>query len=309
MNRDTASALFHRLVKTSGHLFAGNYGNAPAEFVEPEEGEVRAGDVSLKTLTWAGDGPPVVLLHGLNNSAWIWARVGSILSAGCHVIAVSQRGHGGSTAPAHGYSLEDTSRDLERALDALGLDGVHLAGHSWGGKVATHFAATRTDRVESLTLADPVPPRGLNRVLTAFPQLMDAAYRAERGPFISLEKLVRQKSAFVQFPRQDELDLRVWLSNFREETDGTWHHFLPQSGFDEIVSDALAQDITSLLPQITAQTLLLLPTFTVSFLPFETTPFRRHIPNLTLKRLWGDHAFVHSNCMDVARALSSLASG
>lgn len=301
MNRDQASALFHKLVRTSRWVFQGRFGDAPEQFHEPTVDSIKAGDLTLNSLTWPGDGPPVVLLHGLNNSAWIWARVGSILASRHHVVAISQRGHGGSTAPVHGYSLDDTTHDLLTALDALGLDIVHLAGHSWGGKVATHFAANHPDKVRTLTLADPVPPQGLNRVLTAVPQLLDAAYRAERGPFDSLDRLVRQKSTFVQYPRQDELDLRVWLSNFRADHDGRWHHFLPQSGFDEIISQALSEDITGLLSQITAPVLLLLPTFTVSFLPGEIGPFRRHVANLTVRRIWGDHAFVHSNCIDAAR--------
>ena len=71
------------------------------------------------------------------------------------VVTYDQRGVGGSTAPPadpSNYQLLDYVQDLEAVRRAVGVNQVHLLGHSWGGVVAMHYATVYPQRVHSLIL-------------------------------------------------------------------------------------------------------------------------------------------------------------
>jgi pimeloyl-ACP methyl ester carboxylesterase len=122
----------------------------------PADREVPGDGVRLHARDWGGDGPAVVLLHGLASNCRIWDGVAPLLvAAGLRTVALDQRGHGESEQPDHGYDFATLGRDLEAAVAALGLSRPLLAGHSWGGNVALQFAADRDDRaVAGLALVD-----------------------------------------------------------------------------------------------------------------------------------------------------------
>ena len=71
-----------------------------------------------------------------------------------HIYAPDQRGHGQTTSAPSGYDWQTLSDDLARLLDHIGLDQVSVMGHSWGGNVATNFAANYPDRVKRLIMID-----------------------------------------------------------------------------------------------------------------------------------------------------------
>ena len=104
-----------------------------------------------------GQGEALVLVHGFSGSAqtaWIGPGVfGTLVDAGFHVIALDNRGHGGSDKPhdpaAYGVNMAE---DLRRLLDHLGLERAHIVGYSMGGKISNAFAARHPDRVITLTL-------------------------------------------------------------------------------------------------------------------------------------------------------------
>ena len=103
----------------------------------------------------AGTGEPVVLLHGMAQRLDDWAAngVGDSLALGYRVIALDQRGHGGSstfTDPArYGTAMAD---DVVRLLDRLHVRRAHLVGHSMGALVAANVAARYPRRVASAVL-------------------------------------------------------------------------------------------------------------------------------------------------------------
>jgi len=304
--RVAVSAAFHRSLQRASRLFGGRYGQHPPTLHAPETRTVSVGKVEIQTLTWAGSPPTIVVLHGLNNNAWSWARVASQLAPERQVVSVCQRGHGGSTAPAAGYSLQDTTNDVLGVLDAFSLDAVDMVGHSWGGKVATHFAATHPDRVGSLALADPALPKGLNGIIRTIPALTTASLRAERGPFPNRQAWETAGRSVNYLQRWDDLDQKLWADGFFEADDGSYHHVLPESGFQEILSNALTQDIEPLLTQIAGPVLLMRPTFTLSFLPGEVRSMRRKLPQMLERRIAGDHTFIHTNPLDTTDVLRSF---
>ena len=123
----------------------------------------RAG-VRLHWVEWApaqpdeGDGVDVFALHGLSSNALYWARLAQRLPHR-RLVALDQRAHGASQAPATGYRMEDLSGDVAFALSSLALARPAVLGHSWGGSVALDLAATHLEEVGGLGLIDsPILP-------------------------------------------------------------------------------------------------------------------------------------------------------
>ncbi|MBM4371120.1 MAG: alpha/beta hydrolase [Deltaproteobacteria bacterium] len=270
----------------------------------PEQSRVFAGALHLELLHWPGEEPPLVTLHGLNNNAWMWARVASLLAPRT-VFSISLRGHGGSDRPADGYDLEPTAGDVRGVLDALGLHRVHLAGHSWGGRVALLLAGEAPERILSLTLADPVPPGGLNPVLRRIPSLVAAAFAPERDVFRTREELEASARRLIYLRRGLPSDRRVWEGNYREDAGGLLRHVLPDGDFRWIAERGLARDLSWTVARVVCPVLLLRPTFTVGFLPAEMRALRR-LSRLQVRRIPGDHCFIHSNPVGTAGALEGF---
>jgi len=103
-----------------------------------------------------GEGPDVVLIHGLSSSlaSWYNGTMPSLVEAGFRVTVYDLRGHGLSELTPNGYSSLEMAEDLKALLDALGIDQVLLAGHSFGGAIAMHFALLNPGRARGVTLLD-----------------------------------------------------------------------------------------------------------------------------------------------------------
>jgi pimeloyl-ACP methyl ester carboxylesterase len=97
-------------------------------------------------------GVPVVFLHGVTDSWRSFEPVLERLPPTVRALAVTQRGHGGSSKPAAGYGYRDLSEDVRRFMDALRLPEAVIVGHSMGSMVAQRFAADHPERVAGLVL-------------------------------------------------------------------------------------------------------------------------------------------------------------
>lgn len=103
-----------------------------------------------------GDGPPLVILHGLFGQARNWASIAKGLADRRRVIALDLRNHGASPW-ADDMSYPAMAEDVAAAIEALPEGRAELAGHSMGGKVAMALALTRPELVERLVVADIAP--------------------------------------------------------------------------------------------------------------------------------------------------------
>jgi pimeloyl-ACP methyl ester carboxylesterase len=117
--------------------------------------KIQVGDLSV-AVTDVGDGPPVVLLHGLGCGRRMWFHQIRALRRRFRVIAYDQRGHGETDAPhrATDYSAGHLARDLIGVLDALNIERAAIVGFSLGGGPALALAAGKPERVSRLVLAD-----------------------------------------------------------------------------------------------------------------------------------------------------------
>ncbi|MDX3071481.1 alpha/beta hydrolase [Streptomyces sp. MI02-7b] len=123
------------------------------------------GGAHIRWTESAGEGPARVFLHGLGAaSAVYFAHIAGHPALARHrSLLVDLPGFGISDRPADfGYRLEDHADAVAAALDAAGVTGTEVVGHSMGGAVAIVLAARRPDLVASLVLAeanlDPRPP-------------------------------------------------------------------------------------------------------------------------------------------------------
>ena len=122
--------------------------------LSPNELWADIGELKVRYLDWGGEGAPLLALHGLASSAHWYDIVAPMLRDRYHIYAPDQRGHGQTTSATSGYDWQTLSRDLDRLLDHIGLDEVSVMGHSWGGNVATNFAANYPGRVKRLIMID-----------------------------------------------------------------------------------------------------------------------------------------------------------
>jgi pimeloyl-ACP methyl ester carboxylesterase len=116
------------------------------------------GEVMLHYVT-AGQGPPVVLLHGWPQTWWEWRHTMAALAPHYTVIAPDLRGLGDSSRPLGGYDKRTVAGDVWRLVSqTLGHQRFRLVGHDWGGPTAFALAADHPDAVQQLAIVDVVIP-------------------------------------------------------------------------------------------------------------------------------------------------------
>ncbi len=109
----------------------------------------------FRVLSWEGAPPPVVFLHGLTALAEAWTPLVEAFGvARPNAIALDQRGHGDSFAPATGYAIGNFIGDLRAVLTALRIDRPHLVGHSMGARVAFAAASRYPELFRSVSVVD-----------------------------------------------------------------------------------------------------------------------------------------------------------
>lgn len=102
---------------------------------------------------FSGLGIPVLLVHGVGSSMDTWSELYLRLSeSGRSVVLVDLFGHGRSGAGNGDYSLGANATMLRDVLNFLGIERVHLVGHSLGGGVSMQMYYQFPDRISSLTL-------------------------------------------------------------------------------------------------------------------------------------------------------------
>lgn len=112
------------------------------------------GEVKLHYVR-AGQGIPVVLIHGWPQTWYSWTKViPHLVDAGHEVIAVDMRGAGDSSRPATGYDSDTVASDIHALVRSLGLGKVRLVAHDNGARVAYAYAALFRREVESLVFLE-----------------------------------------------------------------------------------------------------------------------------------------------------------
>ncbi len=117
--------------------------------------DVPVGRLRLSTLTM-GEGPDVLLLHGLGSAKASFFETAAALSRDYRVHALDLPGFGNSSKPSTApYGAPYAARAVLGAMDALGIANAHIVGNSMGGRVAIEVGLMRPDRVGGLGLLCP----------------------------------------------------------------------------------------------------------------------------------------------------------
>jgi pimeloyl-ACP methyl ester carboxylesterase len=147
----------------------------------------------------AGNGPPVVLIHGGASDSRDWIHTMLNLSHRYCLYAPDLIGFGQSDRDQDGYYMKDFSDFLEEFINMLGLERVSLAGHSFGARICLEIALRHPEKVRKLVLVDAA---GLGKVSRLGNVILTG--------FWVLRKLLRHKQPYPQFLVSEGEDFH-WL--------------------------------------------------------------------------------------------------
>lgn len=111
--------------------------------------------LTTRVLDTGGDGPTLVLVHGLANAIEIWGRVLPRLADRFRVVAFDLPGFGEADRPVADYDSAFFVDQLKALLDTLDIDRAHLVGSSLGASVIVRFSDRHLDRIDRAVLAAP----------------------------------------------------------------------------------------------------------------------------------------------------------
>jgi pimeloyl-ACP methyl ester carboxylesterase len=131
-------------------------GDAAAQSI-PQSRSAVVNGVKLNYLI-AGEGDPVVLLHGYAETSHMWRPLFPGLANNHTVIAPDLRGFGKSDAPAGGYTKKEMAQDIHALVKSLGYTKVKIVGHDIGLMVAYAYAAQYPAEVDRIVLMDAFLP-------------------------------------------------------------------------------------------------------------------------------------------------------
>jgi 2-hydroxy-6-oxonona-2,4-dienedioate hydrolase len=210
------------------------------------EKTVEVQDLSTRYLV-AGEGPPMVLLHGVGTSAGEWSWVLPELARSHRVYALDLPGYDGSFEPPD-YAPAFTASFIGSFLDAVGVESAVVVGNSFGGLVALHLALSEPARVSALILSDSA---GLDRTVNpalatlSFPRMGQMATALAKTPPGAAQRALSRALLFFARPWQiplkwvkDQYKL-AQLPNFTEATLATLRSTVGPAGQREVLLDKL----------------------------------------------------------------------
>ena len=110
--------------------------------------------VSIEVLDWGGQGPPVVLLTGIGNTAHVYDDLAPSRAKDFRVFGITRRGYGRSTAAPAGLTIDRLAEDVAVVLDSLHLDRPALVGHSLGTMELVVLGTKYGSRLRGLVFLD-----------------------------------------------------------------------------------------------------------------------------------------------------------
>ena len=232
---------------------------------------------------------PLLLLHGLADSAMVWSSLGAYLADRYHIVAPDLRGHGESSKPDSGYDSSAIIADLKTLMAHLGWEKAHILGHSWGGKLAAIWATQNPQLFASLILVDPFYVDKLPSWLKiTFP----LAYRMlpflqGMGPFASeaaAEKLAR---SLKQYRQWTPLQQQVFRASIEPKPDGTWGSKFTIAARNQIFTEVMQQ--SGLTKPLTIPSLFIQPTQGLNRTQWQLKPYHHYLSNLEVKQVPGNH--------------------
>jgi pimeloyl-ACP methyl ester carboxylesterase len=212
-------------------------------------GEVIRDGVRLAYRDSGGDGPPLILLHGLAGHADEWAGTMAWLAPHYRVVAADGRGHGRSERHPADVSREALVADAAFLIEVLGLGPAGVIGQSLGGLVSVSLAARRPELVQALVVVEASPTGGVDEAEEAA-EAMRTALMQWPVPFRS-----RADARKFFVARFGTLAADAWTSGL-EERGGQWWPRFEIGVMVQMLREAVAKPSWSEWEKITCPTLL-----------------------------------------------------
>jgi proline iminopeptidase len=211
-----------------------------------------------------GEGEPVIVIHGgpvLDQSYMIDHF--KVLSKNHRLIFYDQRASGKSAADVDTSSMtiKNLIDDIDQLRQKLGLDQVHVLGHSWGGMLAAKYAIEYPLKVKSLVLCDAMPPsfrlwneeeQILAQRTSSYDSLLEDQIKSQPG-FKNKEVKWVDSLMKVAFKSQFEDTTKLALLKIKLPED----YFKRSKIFEHIGPELFAFDLTTQLEKIIAPTLII----------------------------------------------------
>ncbi len=179
--------------------------------------------------------PTIVLLHGFAGSLHWWQNEVPLLDTRYHVVRFDLLGHGGSSKPSGGYSMEHQAQLVDEALHQLGVTRALIVGYSMGGLVATALATRDRALAAGVVLVDSPPSPSSGKLpFTARLGFVPVLGQALRSAFITNgEVKAALASAFApHYPVSPQFVSDFWrmtYTSYTHSSDGSYldHGTLP----------------------------------------------------------------------------------
>jgi pimeloyl-ACP methyl ester carboxylesterase len=196
----------------------------------------------------AGDGAPIVFVHGGMAHARWWDFVTPRFEGAHRVVTVDLRGHGDSApSPDEAYGLADYATDVAAVLDALGLARPILVGHSLGAFVSLRLALDRPRGLGALVCVDARATFGEGgsrymRLLRMFPGSVDDTLEDAVARFAPLPRETTARREVIEHVARESFRLRPeggWVAKFDRATLSAHQPFDFRAALSTIVCPAL----------------------------------------------------------------------
>lgn len=169
-----------------------------------------------------GEGPALIIVHGLYGASDNWVSIGKALSDRFEVFLIDQRNHGRSPhSRQHDYP--SMKEDLREFMDDRAIESAVLMGHSMGGKTIMFFAADYPERVNGLIVVD-MSPRSYRNNLDSAPRSIDHATILKAMLSLEPEKYTERNEIDRAFARYIPVSRvrQFLLKNLRRNEDHTF---------------------------------------------------------------------------------------
>ncbi|MFT4037017.1 MAG: alpha/beta hydrolase [Thermomicrobiales bacterium] len=179
---------------------------------EWQTGEVETNGVTIHYTRTGGNGPVVVLAHGVTDNGLCWSPLARELENDYDLIMVDARGHGASEGPAGRYGPDVQAEDLAGLITALGLEKPAVLGHSMGAGTALALAGAHPDLVGAILLEDP-PAWWTEWQASPEAQEMVAGMKSRAGNYKTLTRDEIVEAGREGHPDWSDAELQPWADS------------------------------------------------------------------------------------------------
>ena len=220
---------------------------------QPKNRRIEIGELKFHYLEWGSNTSQTILcLHGFLSQAYIWNSFAPTFIHDYRVLALNQRGHGGSDWSSDGaYSIDDHFVDIAQFIEILDLKDLILLGHSMGGRNALFYTACIPDRVKKLILVDSRPGNS-DESISALKKLLDG-FNFEADDLHTF--LQEAQTVYPHLPLKAGFDF-VYAAGNRTSSDRTTTPYDPWLIIASHLADYSVEELWPFMESIPCPTLI-----------------------------------------------------